>query len=147
MPAACGCFRQAPEHHFGIASEILRRDAPQDRHPWWGLLLTITAPSPCFSEVLHPRITNHKSRIADLHGPRRGHFASSDCSLAFTRNGSLNSVISPQPLPRTGRRRAESGLCHFTARLAMSPIISESCSALTSPGSGTVSSPVPHTAE
>ncbi len=54
------------------------------------------------------------------------HFTSSDCNLAFTRKGSSNSVISPQPLPRTGSSRAESGLCHFTARLAMSPIISAS---------------------
>ena len=47
---------------------------------------------------------------------------------------------------QTGNSRAESGLCHFTARLAMSPMMSESCSALISPGRGTVSSPVPHTA-
>ena len=61
MPAACGCFRQAPEHHFGIASEILRRDAPQDRHPWWGLLLTITAPIPLF--FVSVASTDHESQI------------------------------------------------------------------------------------
>src|SRR2546421_4742 len=72
---------------------------------------------------------------------------SNDCSLAFTRNGLSNSVISPQPLPRTGSSLAESGLCHLNARLAMSPMMRESCSALMSPGSGTVSRPVPHTAE
>src|SRR5438445_8647825 len=61
MPAACGCFRQAPEHHFGIASEILRRDAPQDRHPWWGLLLTITVPIPLF--FVSVASTDHESQI------------------------------------------------------------------------------------
>src|SRR6266571_3856336 len=75
------------------------------------------------------------------------HFFSIGCSVAFTRNGSLNSVKSPGPLPATGKSRAESGLCHFTARLATSPMMRESCSAVMSPGSGMVSRPVPHTAE
>src|SRR5207248_11448263 len=72
---------------------------------------------------------------------------SNDCSLACTRNGLSNSVTSPQPLPRAGSSLAESGLCHLNARLDMSPMMRESCSALMSPGSGTVSRPVPHTAE
>src|SRR5229473_3088156 len=66
--------------------------------------------------------------------------------VALTRYGSSNSVLSPGFLPLTGRRRAESGLCHLTARLAMSPMMSSSCCSVTSPGSGTVSRPVPHTA-
>src|SRR5437899_6567519 len=90
-----------------------------------------------------PRITSHGTRAAIP----PNHFLSSCWSVAFTRKGSSKSVVSPQPLPVTGRSRAESGLCHFTARLAMSLMISESCSALVSPGRGMVSRPVPQTAE
>src|SRR5271154_1182910 len=56
--------------------------------------------------------------------------------FALTRNGSSNSVISPGFLPVTGCRRAESGLCHFTERLATSPRMRCSCSVVTSPRSG-----------
>src|SRR6266849_5749425 len=79
--------------------------------------------------------------------PQKAHFLSSCWMVAFTRKGSSKSVVSPQPLPVTGSSRAESGLCHFTARVAMSPMISASCSALVSPGRGIVSRPVPQTAE
>src|SRR5215467_6434780 len=65
----------------------------------------------------------------------------------FTRYGLPNSVISPAFFPFTGSRRAESGLCHLTARLAISPIMPASSASEISPGSGTASSPVLQTEE
>src|SRR5690349_16011724 len=79
--------------------------------------------------------------------PGETHFCPNCCKVTLTKNGLSNSVVSPQPLPTTGRRRAESGLCHFTERLAMSAMMSDSCSAVVSPGRGIVSKPVPQTAE
>jgi hypothetical protein len=53
----------------------------------------------------------------------------------------------PGPFPLTGSNRADKGLCHFQANAATSPKIAASCLREMSPGSGMVSSPVPHTAE
>src|SRR5712692_10179106 len=86
------------------------------------------------------------SPLVTRHFPPVPYLGARGWRVALTRYGSSNSVLSPGFLPLTGRRRAESGLCHLTARLAMSPMISSSCCSLTSPGSGTVSRPVPHTA-
>src|ERR1700687_3416349 len=65
----------------------------------------------------------------------------------FTKFGSSNVVRSAGLALAKGSRRALSGFDHFTERLAMSPIMRASWSAVTSPGSGIVSSPVPHTDE
>src|SRR5580704_10897898 len=69
------------------------------------------------------------------------------CSVVLNKYGPSNSVLSPAFLPHTGCRRADSGFFHFQASAATSPKIRRSCSTLTSPGNGRVSSPVPQTAE
>ena len=69
------------------------------------------------------------------------------CIRIFTRYGLPNSVISPACLPETGSSLAERGLCHFTARLAMSAMIFSSSFCEMSPGSGIASNPVLHTDE
>ena len=66
--------------------------------------------------------------------------------VALVRLGSSKSVDSPAALLATGRRRAERGFFHLKAREAMSPMMRSSCCSVTSPGSGTVSRPVPQTA-
>ena len=69
------------------------------------------------------------------------------CTIVLKRNGSSNSVVSPGFLPGMGWRRAESGLFHLVASEATSERMRSSCPRVTSPGSGTVSRPVPQTAE
>src|SRR5205085_3182465 len=65
----------------------------------------------------------------------------------FTRYGLPNSVISPTCFPATGSSRADSGLCHFIARLAISAMMFSRSWSEMSPGNGTASRPVLHTEE
>src|SRR5262249_58490212 len=105
-------------------------------------------------QALFPALRRRKRVVVFRGGPpfRRSTAACSasqgnSCSVVLNRYGSWNSVRSPGFLPLTGCSRADSGLCHFHASEATSPKIFTNRSSLTSPGSGIVSSPVPHTDE
>src|SRR5262245_36805479 len=69
------------------------------------------------------------------------------CSVVLKRYWLSKSVRSPVFLSFTGCSRADRGLCHFHASAATSPKIFCRRTSLTSPGNGTVSRPVPQTAE
>src|SRR5215469_5017828 len=67
--------------------------------------------------------------------------------IVLKRYGLSKSVCSPGFLPYTGSNLAESALFHFTATEATSLRMRSICWVLMSPGNGTVSKPVPQTAE
>src|SRR5579875_636838 len=98
-----------------------------------------------FLEVLPS--TSEELKVVQASGQPAHQPGPSGLTTVLTRYGDSNEVVSPACLPGAGNSRADSGLPNLAAKLPKSTITLARTSRGTSPGTGTVSSPVPHTAD